>query len=787
MESIRLIAFANIKRRKLQSILIGSCLALAASLFATTIGLLNGMHKPFDVFFDQQKASHLLLFFDHRQQDPEQLAQWFRNQPEVEAVSGSVPYFPLSDPVIFKGEEVDLLVQLTEHHDGNLEQDKVLILQGEARPHPALGEIWIPSHLAQNHGIHIGDTLGIPIREGLFPLVVSATVVDPHYASSMFNPTRAWVAPGSLPFFLPISQLTGRMTGVRMKSPEEVGSVLGRFNEDWLFDGKVLEYSLFRSVFLSFYQIISLALLVFSVLAIVAALFILYITLSGAITSDFRLAGIYKAQGFTPGQVGAIYVLQYVLLAIVSLPVGIMGSYFLTNAIMGSLIRSVGLANLDFDFFTPFAVTIGLFMVMVAGLSFLGSLRASKIKPVEAIRLDPAIGAHSKTPFANLSILDRAPIPFFLGLRMLFANPKRGVYTAFSMLFAIFILAFSVNISFSFLKLKDNKAAWGLEDSDIQVSQNKKIALPLEHDPFMALLGREEEIETIVPYSYCSLTVPANGDRAAQNLNGKAYTAPISGLGLDNLVGKHPQKEDELSLCILSARELGKQVGDSLFTFIEGQKKVFRITGIYQDVSNLGRGFRLDGSAMKALSPLFEPELYAIRLKPGASVEEFRDHLQTTFAEAVSLELSIEERKGIQTTISSLRSTLLLVALFFLSILFAVLFNDGLMSIHEFRKSFGILKTIGMLPAQARLALVVRVLLITAFCLIIGLPLALMLSPGLMSSMAGGIGLQVFPYLTDLLGTLLIIPGMLLFTGATAWWASKKLLQATAKDLVFMQ
>ncbi|MCB0634273.1 MAG: ABC transporter permease [Saprospiraceae bacterium] len=787
MRSIFLVAYANIKRRKLQSLLIGGSIVLAAMLLATTIGLLMGMNKPFDTLFEQQKASHLLLFFDHRQQDSEGLDQWFRSQTEVASVSAPIPYYTLDEPAIFKGEELDLTVQLTEHHEGNLVQDQVLILQGDPKPHPALGEIWIPSHLAQNHGIQIGDTLGIPTREGLFPLIVSAMIVDPHYVSSMFNPTRAWVAPGSLSFFLPISQLNRQMMGIRLKSPDQVETVWSRFNKHQLYEGEVLKYGLFRSVFLSFYQIISLVLLVFSVLAVIAALFILYTTLSGSITADFRLIGIYKAQGFTPGQLRAVYLLQYLLLTLVSLPLGMVGSYYLIRAILDALVRSIGLANTSFSFLIPLMITFGLFVVVVAGLSYLGSLKATRIKPVEAIRLDPSVGAYSSSPFSGLLVQAHVPIPFFLGLRMLFANPKRGIYTALSLLFAIFILVFSINTSFSFLKLKDNKAAWGLEDSDIQVRLNKKIALPLEHDAFISLLEKESAIATVVPYSYCSGTIPASGQLASQELNGKVYTGPISDLGLDNLQGRHPQREDELSLCLISAEELGKQAGDSLTLFIEGQEKVFLISGIYQDVSNLGRGFRLAEPAMKALSPLFEPELYAIRLKPGLSVADFKDHLQQTFAETVLLELSVEERKGIQTTISSMRSTLLLVAVFFLSIIFAVLFNDALTNIHEFRKSFGLLKTIGMLPYQVRLALVIRVLLLTVCCLIFGIPLAMMLSPHLISTMTGGIGLQEFPYLNDVSGVLSIIPAMLLFTGLSAWWASGKLKKITVKDLVSLQ
>ncbi|MCK5367745.1 MAG: ABC transporter permease, partial [Cyclobacteriaceae bacterium] len=378
MKSILLISIANIKRRKLQSFLIGSCIALSTLLFSTTLGIMNGIREPFDIMFDQLKASHILLYFDHHQQDTERITQWFSEQFEVESVAQSVPYFTLDEPIIFKGEEIDLNVQLTEHHDGNLEQDKVLILKGEEKKHPAMGEIWIPNHLATANNIQIGDTVGIPVSEGLYPLIVSATLVDPHYASGLFNPTRAWIAPGSLPFILPISKLNRLMLGVRLESPDDIDALWSKFNEAFIYNGKSLQYNLFKSVFLSFYNIISMVLMVFSVLAILAALFILFTTLSGAIASDYQLIGIYKAQGFTPGNVITSYLIQYLLLTMLSLPFGILGSYFATNAVMSSLIKSIGLVNLNFSFFYPFTITIGMFLGLVALLTYLGSRVAGK-------------------------------------------------------------------------------------------------------------------------------------------------------------------------------------------------------------------------------------------------------------------------------------------------------------------------------------------------------------------------------------------------------------------------
>ena len=146
--------------------------------------------------------------------------------------------------------------------------------------------------------------------------------------------------------------------------------------------------------------------------------------------------------------------------------------------------------------------------------------------------------------------------------------------------------------------------------------------------------------------------------------------------------------------------------------------------------------------------------------------------------------LSVDERKEIRSTIANMRSTLVLVSLFFLSILFAVIFNDTLMNIHELRRSFGIFKTIGMTPVQIRKALVYKALALASLCLVAGIPLARLISPALISGITAGIGLQEFPFLTEGWGTALVVPGMLIFTGLSVWWASKRALRISPKVLV---
>ena len=170
--SVFIIAWSYLKRRKWQSILVGICIVLSALLFSTTLGLLQGIHKPFDVMYDQLNASHLLLIYDHREVKTEEIQSWFKAQKEVISVAEALPFVSLNSSVIFEEQELDLSIQLMERIPNSLGQDQVFFVEGTPAPYPKMGEIWLPDHLANSHGIEIGDSIGIPTNEGFYHLKV---------------------------------------------------------------------------------------------------------------------------------------------------------------------------------------------------------------------------------------------------------------------------------------------------------------------------------------------------------------------------------------------------------------------------------------------------------------------------------------------------------------------------------------------------------------------------------------------------------------------------------------
>src|SRR6266511_201955 len=145
MKSILLMIKSNLKRRRVQNITIGISIAIVSLLFSTSVGILKSIQQPFDKVFNDLNASHILLLYDFRSDNTNALSDWFSEQPEVERVSRSTPYFSCNGPLFFKDEKIDVLVQITEYTEDHLRQDKLKIINGEAKDQPGYGEIWLPN------------------------------------------------------------------------------------------------------------------------------------------------------------------------------------------------------------------------------------------------------------------------------------------------------------------------------------------------------------------------------------------------------------------------------------------------------------------------------------------------------------------------------------------------------------------------------------------------------------------------------------------------------------------
>ncbi len=784
MRSVFLVAMGNVRRRRKQNLLVGLSIFLSVLLLTTAIGILGGIHKPFDDMFDRFQASHILLYYDYRQNDPDEISNWFNQQPEVSFAGNPQHFFLISEPIIFGTKKIDMMVRLTEYNSHQKDYDQLLALEGSDELSPQWGEIWIPRPFSVKYDIAIGDTLQIPLANGLYPLTVSSIVIDPHFASGLINPNRMWIAPGMLPFMMKSGALTNVMQGIRLHQKEDIDEIWSRFNREMTFSGSNLQYSLFKSVFTSVYKIIGMVVIIFSILAIFISGYIISSIVISSVLADSQLTGVLKALGFKPIQAMGIYLMQYALLMLVFIPAGLLTSFFAIKAILGSILESIGLLNFDFPFLIVFLSGSMSIVVLMLVMIWISSAKAGKITPAQALRSVTGDSNIHRTRSSLKLNIQHVGLTIWIAFKMISDNPRKTLFSLTSLVLTAFILGFSVNISNSFSSIMDYKSSWGFDNSDLQVSRSDGVILPIEHERFFEQMRSDEKIQAVVPFSYYDITIPPEGDAPPNSIGGKVYEVDPGNIGLINIEGTHPAGEHEISLCVGTAQKLNKVVGDSVVVLMENEPNILYITGIYQDISNLGEGFRLSKKAITALNPIFESNRYALILKDKGQVEQYKTSLLQKYGEAIKIELTIEQQLGFMGITKSINASMILISLFFVCVLIVSVFNDIYLNIWENRKSIGIYQLIGFTPLQLQTVMIWKTWVLSVAGIIIGLPVVLLLGPRLMSSITSGFGVVDFPFILSPLGTIAVLFLLMIAAIFSAWWASGNMKQISPRILI---
>ena len=784
MKSILLITWANIKRRKIQTILVVICIALAALMFSTLIGVGLGMSQPFENLYARLNASHILMNFDINEHNPQKIKAWFEKQPEVIGVTQPKVIKSHRKKPIFKGKEIFHQAQFWEHPGNSEGIDQLHILEGVAKEYPAPGEIWIPNSWKNRSNISIGDTLQIPTDNGLFPLKVSGVVVNAQHSNGLMDRVPAFVGPGTLSLLFPVNDLSQVLMGVRVNDAKVTEKVWARFNQEYTYRGFGRLYDFYKKIFQIVYQITGGLLLVFAIFGIIVTLTITSSVVNSAIKTDYKMIGMLKAQGFTNRNIITVYVIQFLTITCIAVPIGLFGGYFTTQMIFKDLIAAIGTINFDISWVLPAISTFIFFLIGILIITYRTAAKAGQIQPVTAIRFGgPPQRSFAGSKFSLFTLGPRSKLSIFLGLRMLMSNKKRAFLMFIGLLFVVFVQILYTNVDNSILNLDDNRPSWGYTNSDLFIDATTSLE-ENEADIFKEFLEEDERVKEVVKMGVYVANLPASEEKAPQIFIGFVYDDEIENLGLVNLEGRHPVFETEISIGVNSSLELNKGLGDTLEVFMEGQLVPFTITGIYQQLNNLSEGFKIRLEGIRELNPLYQLGRYNVILYEGEDKAAFREELLATYGSTYKVRVDSESQAQLKNIIAGIKNVFVLVSILFLGVLFVTVFNDTVLSIRENQKNLGILKAVGLTPLQLQLALVLKAVFIAILALIIGIPLSLQIIPHALDVLTANVGLSKFPYVFDFDKTLLNIPLILGLTIGSVWIASQRLLKIRPRILV---
>ncbi|MFD7659191.1 FtsX-like permease family protein [Actinosynnema sp. NPDC059797] len=712
MTAVWRVARAAVRRRRLQTIVIGVVVGVSTATVVLALGLLATASAPFDRAHAQQGGAHLVAAFDSAAVTAEQLTA-AADRAGVEAVAG-----PFGQVTLEVSADRDLLLPPTLNAVGRADPggpvDRVNVWRGRWAAGP--GEVVLDLPPGSDFGVSPGDR--VDVRGGHRLTVVGL-------AHSVSDTADAWVTPDQLAVLRPADvQVLYRFT--RAATAAEVEEGLAAVTAG-LPSGALLgsqSYLTLRQEVSAESGVYVPLLVVFGVLGVAVAVLIVANVVSGAVVAGVRHIGVLKSLGFTPNQVMAVYLVMVTAPSAVGCALGAVLGNVAARPMLAEAFEVFGMTDVGVDPLVNVVALLGV-PALVALAALLPALRARRLSAAEAISAGSAQRAGRALAVQRLLSGSRLPRSVSLGLGVPFARPARSALTLAAVVLGVMAVTLAIGVTNSVTAYED--AVRPVHDDRVELvvgkeggGQGAELGGPTHGVP--PVLGDAED-EAVLRALPGAVRVAATSRQLVRLVGGQDltmvqfYRGDGEELGPRILSGHWPDGPGQVAAPSRFLNQHGLRVGDAITVELRGQRARVEIVGVAL-VNNAGQVFA-DWDLLDLLAPGTRAGSYHVQLEPGADRQAYAN---AAAAADPGLALLPPRGRGSSMAVVIVGAAVLLTLVLGLVAALGV-FNTVVLNARERRRDLGMLKSIGMTPRQVVVMMVTSMGALGVVGGLLGLPL----------------------------------------------------------------
>ncbi|MCH0561182.1 FtsX-like permease family protein [Streptomyces sp. MUM 16J] len=725
MSAVWQAAWAAVRRRILQTTVIGVVVLLSTATMVIALGLLDAASRPFDRAFAEQRGAHAVAAFDTGKTSPAVLKETAR-KPGVEAAAG--PFGQTS--VSLAPGSVSFLtgpLRVVGRGEPGGPVDDVKVWSGRWATGP--GEIVVnatPPAVGTMAPFPLGGKIVTPEGSRL-------TIVG--YAYTLSRTADAWVSPAQMETMHPTAtQMLYRFTSAATQA--EVDRGMDEVASD-LPKGALLaaqSYLTVKAAIASGPGVYVPFLMVFGVLGVLVAVLIVANVISGAVVSGFKHIGVLKSLGFTARQVVSVYLLMVSLPTLAGCLLGTVGGALATGPLLTSAFQGMGM-DLGSVGLNPWVCAAALVSmpVLVALAAVVPAMRAHRLSAAEAISAGSAPKPGRGLRIQRVLSGSRLPRSISLGLGLPFTRPGRSAMTLVAVLLGVTTATFAtglVGTVTQFGKATTHASAAQITVQPGQPQFGEKAARLSDRETEQMLRKLEGTRHVTADVHVPVSVVGSSRGVVADFLRGDADTLGFQ----DQLVtGRWVEGAGEAAASSAFLRSRDLKVGDELTLEVGGKQTRTRIVGslmgqqdtLYADWATLSPL----GLDVTRLNSRYQ---YLVQVAPGTDVGDYMASVRA--ADGGLYPRRNEQATTFTAAVLSLSSVLTLMLA---SVAALGVFNTVVLNTRERRRDLGTLQSIGMTPRQVIAMTVTSMAAVGAVGGVLGIPVGVLAHRVIMPIAAG--------------------------------------------------
>ncbi len=707
MSAVWALSRAAARRRRLQTTVIGIVTFVSAITIVVALELFSASSAPFEHAFAQQQGAELVAAFDKAKVTDAQLVATGA-RPGVTASAGPFPQVtvdisqpsgagPSRLPSVPPG---PLTVVGRPSPGGRL--DRVDLWSG----HWPTGAGQVVVNRAPGGPSPVGSV--IELSDGQSLAVVGA-------AYSVSQSAGAWVTPAEADALgAKESEMLYRFadatTSDQLRS--DLTSVTGGLAPGAL-AGSRSYLTLERQYSTSVAQAYVPFLFAFGILALVVAVMMVANVVSGTVVAGLRHIGIMKAVGYTPGQVGAVYLLMILIPGAVATLVGTLAGTLVSKPLLSTATQGLGLPAPSVSPWLDVVVLAGL-PVLVALAALASARRAKRLPAARAITAGAAPSAGHGLRAQRALASTALPRAVSLGLGLPFARPARTALTVATLALGVTAVTFAAGLTSSVIRYGQLQQRTSSVQVTAAVRHNGRSLLVVS----AASDQRTAELLASLPGTR-TLTAELQtvGELVGPNvrIDLDFLRGDTSSLGYPIVNGHWINGPGQAVVGPGFLKDHDLAVGDRVTLTMGGAPATVTIVG--ETWSYDPSGLMADWHTASVLDPGRGATRYEIGLRPGTNLASY-----IARANRADPSVMVQANGGLNGDEQLIPdfSTLFTVLLAIVAALGVL--NTVLLTIRERRRDLGMLKSIGMTPRQVTVMMVTSATALGLIGSLIGVP-----------------------------------------------------------------
>lgn len=463
---------------------------------------------------------------------------------------------------------------------------------------PARGEIYVPLAYKKEGIARKGDKVEVAGKS----FELAGFLRDSQMNSSLASSKRFLVNEADLEDLRDYGAIE-YLIEFRLKDRE----MLAEFEKEYVSagmdaNGPTITYPLFKLINGISDGLMIVVILLISALLTIISLLCIRFSLLAKIEDDYREIGIMVAIGIKLRDIKKLYLTKYFVLAMA----GSIAGFALSQALKGMMMSNIKLSFGENPY--PSLESIsgfpGIILILFLVTAYVNGIvrRLKKFSASEAIRFGSG-GENIKSgkfitisrfPFFNLNIL--------MGIKDVLSRKRLYATMLVVLSLSVFITVIPQNL-YNTIASESFISYMGVGRCDLRLDVQQSDAID-DNTAFIASrLNEDNDVSR-----FTGLTTHSFQTKISEDvwMNLKIELGDHSVFPVSYTRGGIPSLDDEIALSAMNADELGLDSGDSLLLFIDGVEKVFRISGIYSDITNGGK------TAKASFSPGSAPIMWSI-------------------------------------------------------------------------------------------------------------------------------------------------------------------------------